>query len=306
MILLTGSCLAALVLLFGYEPPDPDSHYASAELDSLIYHELQLFNIPASRVNERTFEVDTTFSRTTYQVGVPQGLSRTFVHSELSQRLHEASFRTRGTVDFPDRDITMDITRDNTLLRRVRFVEDSENHRTLHLGSILVYFDHTPSQQEIDRLTQINEPIGLLLRGSSPGQLEHRFEQVSDYPYFSGFWAVGEDGSKHSDPDSFLEEVREFLSNPTLMTLSADGAPSSNTSDAADWLVADNAIMAGEEHGREAFNRDIIEFSNRAVRGEQPILLIKGTGNTLRWLDDGIFKLNKKGVLLSLPNQTGN
>ncbi len=288
--------------MFSYDPSAKTQRSSLSDLDSLIYDELQTFNLPADQITERRLEVDSLFYRKTFEIGAPPGLSKTFLHAELAGRVAEAGWETRGRVEFPDRDIRMEIASDNTLVRTIRIRQDSTARRTLNPASLLVSFDATPQQTQLNLLESYGEPIGILLRGSSPQQLKAQFENVDDYPYLTGFWPVEQADDEIDNPFAFASELRSVQSTPVLFSLSS-GVETLQPQETTpiNWIIAEQAVIAGSEHGREAFNRDLREFSNRAARGERPILVISADDQTLQWLDDAIYDLKKGGLVLTNP-----
>lgn len=298
-LLLAFSCLAGIVLFFSFDPPGQHPRSTVNELDSLIFDEFNLFNLQQHHINERTLEVDSLFTRKIYEVGLPAGLSRTFVHTELARRVSDAGWDTRGTVSFPERSIQMDIVKENTLIRTVQIEQDTTSRRMLNPASILVYFDHAPSQNQLNTLESYGEPVGVLLRGSSPEQLTHRYEVLENYNYLTGFWPVDQTADAINNPHTFASDLRSVQSSPVMFSLSANVKETDETN--INWIIAEDAEIAGSEHGREAFNRTIREFSNRAARGERPVLLINASEQTLQWLEDAIYNLKKGGLILTNP-----
>ena len=299
--MLACSCLTGVVLLASHTTGS-NAHKASiAELDSLIQDELDIFNIRSDQVTQRTVEVDSLFSRKIVDVGIPLGLSRTFIHTELAKRISKAGWESRGRVEFPERDITMEVISENTLVRTIHLRRDTTSRRLISPASVLVYFDDSPGVDDINRLQSLGEPIGILLRGENPNRLKSRYESLEGYPHLIGFWPAEETEVTTDVTGGFISELRSVQRRPVLFSLSPADQSAGGDATPVNWIIAEQAVMAGEEHGRQAFNRDMRAFSRRAVRGERPVLLMKGTSETLRWLEDAIYDFKKGGLVLTPP-----
>lgn len=302
--MLACSCLTGIVLLASHNTGSKTYKASVAELDSLIQDELDIFNIRSRQITQRTVEVDSLFSRKIVNVDLPLGLSRTFFHTELAQRVNKAGWKSRGRVEFPERDITMEIISENTLVRTIHLRRDTTARRLISPATVLVYFDDAPDPDDIARLQSLGDPIGILLRGDNPNRLKSRYEYLEDYPYLTGFWPAEGTEVTTDLTGSFIAELRSVQRRPVLFSLSpADRSAGSNITPVS-WIIAEQAAMAGREHGRQAFNRDMRAFSRRAVRGERPVLLIKGTSETLLWLKDAIYDFKKGGLVLTPPTIT--
>ena len=301
-LLLAVSCLAGLILLVGYEPAQNRMPASPAVLDSLIYDEFSAFNLPGGKISEQHFEINTSFTRKVIEAELPAGLSRTYVHMELAQQLREAGFSSRGTVTFPEEDVRIDIGYDQTMLRTVKLRRDTTFHRRINPASILVYFTDPPSPEQLAELRALGEPITILLRDESPAVLKSRYEAIDDYPYLTGFWVNNSGDTPSQNFRSVANELRAVTSNPVFLSLSADPHSSGNSGNAeVTRIPAGNAVMAGEEHGRDAFDEHLRQFARRASRGEHPIMLLRAGPETLTWLEEAIYELKKGGLILTPP-----
>ncbi len=300
-ILLALACLACIILLFSYDPAEHERLPTLSEVDSLIYDELSLFNIQGEQIRENRVEVDTLFERKNFRVGLPPGLSRTFVHTELARRINERGYTTRGKVDFPDRNITVEIIRDETLVRRVYLQQDTTFHRTLQPASVLVYFNSTPEDSHIDQLLSIGKPIGILLKGTSAEDLTRRYEQIREYPHLTGFWPVEADGYESERAEELAQELHSIQASPVILSLTEDFHSGQSDAENIQWIYSRNATLTSREHGRQAFDENLRDFGNKAMRGQQPILIVSGSEKTLNWLEESIYDLKKGGIVLTTP-----
>lgn len=296
-----------VILLFSYDPAEHERSPTLSEVDSLIYDELGMFNISREQIRESSIEIDTLFERKRFNVGLPPGLSRTFVHTELARSIRESGYTTRGKVDFPERDITVEIIQNETLVRRIHLRQDTTFQRTLQPASVLVYFNRTPTESHIEQLLSIGEPIGIMLKGTSAEELTHRFDQISDYPHLTGFWPVEADGYESEMTEGLARELKSIQTSPVMLSLSGDfSLDEFDVAEDLNWIHARNATLAGSEHGRQAFDEELRYYGNKAMRGEQPVLIVNGSYETLNWLEDSIYDLKKGGIVLTTPSVTDN
>lgn len=125
-LLLSVCCLMAATLHFQIEPrPDPTLH-SPAQLDSLIAQTTYDFTIPAEHIQIQAVQHDSLFQRKNYTIHVPPGFSKTTFHHHLSARVSPLDVSLFGTVQFPERDLILNVLYNNTVFRTITLEADPE------------------------------------------------------------------------------------------------------------------------------------------------------------------------------------
>ena len=126
VVLLTLSCIAAVVLLWSVEPVTPKKLQSSSQLDSLITLTLRELNVDDQQVRVRTVEVDSIFSRQNYLVSVAPNFSKTTLHYTLHHYLWDYGVQTFANVSFPERDMKIHLLYNNTIHRSIDIRSDRD------------------------------------------------------------------------------------------------------------------------------------------------------------------------------------
>lgn len=124
IILLILSCILSAFLLWNIEAVPSQKLQNSAQLDSLIVHALELHGVQPEQIRERDITIDSTFTRKVYSVGVPSDFSKTSFHHNLHSNLFPYSVKTVGKVQFPARDVSIQILYNKNVLRTVTLQTD--------------------------------------------------------------------------------------------------------------------------------------------------------------------------------------
>lgn len=125
-ILLLFSCIAATMLLWKSEPPEPVKLETTAQIDSLISITLADFQFPAAHVRQKTIPVDSVFSRKVYTLRVAPEFSKTTFHYYLQQTVWPYNIKTLAFVEFPEENMTIHLMLNNTVHRSFQVISDPE------------------------------------------------------------------------------------------------------------------------------------------------------------------------------------
>lgn len=123
-ILLLASCLTAAALLWGRQGVPARSLASTAQLDSLIIQTLDLHGVASEQVRQSEITLDSTFTRRVYSVTVPFDFSKTTYHYDLHSVLLPYSATTVGKVQFPEKNIAIQILYNSRVLRTVHLRTD--------------------------------------------------------------------------------------------------------------------------------------------------------------------------------------
>jgi len=120
-LLLAVCCLTAATLHVQIDPgPDPYLH-SPFQMDSLIAQTTYDFRVPAEQIRVQTVIHDSLFHRKVYTIHVAPGFSKTTFHHHLNTRLTPLDVSIFGSVQFPEKDLELNLLYNNTV------------HRTIHI-----------------------------------------------------------------------------------------------------------------------------------------------------------------------------
>lgn len=312
LVLLLILCSMFTWLIISYEHDVRQlSAGTMAEMDSLIISELSLFNIPAASINARETTVTPNFTRKSYEVHIPQGISRTWLHAELARKLYPHNIRTYATVTFPEQSIKIGIVRGNTLIRSVSLIPDTSAVRPAQIASVLAYFDQRPNPELINRLQRFGEPIPIVLRARSPQQAQRWYDALPENQRDVYFWIMDEDyaypGAEFNS-DQFLvtaNAMRSIRRNPVVVYFPpADNRPGETfftklRENRIRIIRTRNVHLLSDRNGRFAFDQEFRRYANAATRGENPMAFIRLSSQSLDWMDQHLTDLKKGGVILT-------
>ena len=313
-ILLAMACLISVLTLATDNPgPYPIN---PGDADSLLLHELSVFNIPSDKIQWNRIDVDSTFYRKNYRVRLPVGLSRTWFHSELSRKLYDHGMTTWAKVEFPGHLMNIHIIANNTVLRSISLETDTLYHRRLNPATVMMYFDRPPTRAMLDRIDAYGEPIPMVLKVTSPAQAEAWSERLEPtrHPYY--FWMNDDQHytSEGFNEASYLNRSRELASStsrpgllffePTTAKPSAEFFRKLSENNISLVETRDASIINPAE-GRVQFHRELDRFSRQARAGQHPIALVRVTDQSLDWFTENLNELKKGGTVLVLPGIVG-
>jgi len=116
-LLLVICCFLAGALHVQINPTVKQYLKSPAQLDSLIAQTTYDFRINPKQVTISTVQIDSVFSRKIYTIRVPAGFSKTTFHHHLHYRLYPLEAKIYGTVQFPERDLKLQIVYNQTVHR---------------------------------------------------------------------------------------------------------------------------------------------------------------------------------------------
>lgn len=124
--LLAICCLMAATLHIQIEPGPGPILYSPLQLDSLITQTTYDFRVSAEQIRVRTVQHDSLFQRKIYTIDVPPGFSKTTFHHHLSARMTPLDVSLFGTVQFPEKDLKLNVLYNNTVYRTIDISADPE------------------------------------------------------------------------------------------------------------------------------------------------------------------------------------
>lgn len=125
-VLLVLCCIVAGVLHVQIDPKMNKQLQSAAQIDSLITQTTFDFRISADQISVRTVELDSVFHRKIYTLNVPPGFSKTTFHHHLHHRLYPLKATLYGEVQFPERDLHLQVVYNNTVHRTVLLRTDND------------------------------------------------------------------------------------------------------------------------------------------------------------------------------------
>ncbi|MEX1136416.1 MAG: hypothetical protein WEB89_05910 [Balneolales bacterium] len=286
---------------------------SSAQVDSLLLKELSAFNIPSHKVRWNRVDVDSNFFRKDYHVRLPGNVSRTWFHSELSKKLHDANMKTWAKVDIPEQDMKIYVLNDNTIIRSLNVETDTSYYRQIHPAVVMVYFDRAPDEQLLNQINTFDEPISLVLRVRSADQAEAWIEHLDKSRHNFYFWMTDDDYYPGADFNGsrFLQRslsIAEVSSRPGLLffqPVSAKPDPGFFEKFAKrniSLVQARDASIISHKDGKFEFDQVFSSFLKDAQHGRHPVTMIYASKENMEWLANGLIELKKGGIWLTRPN----
>jgi hypothetical protein len=125
-LLLAVCCIAATSLHIQIEPGLEPILHSPSQLDSLIAQTTYDFRVPAEQVRVQTIQHDSLFQRKIYTLNVAPGFSKTTFHHHLSTRLTPLDVTIFGSVQFPEKDLKLNVLYNNTIYRTITIETDPD------------------------------------------------------------------------------------------------------------------------------------------------------------------------------------
>lgn len=120
-LLLSVCCAVAAILHVQVETERAPILHSPSQIDSLIAQTTYDFRVSSDQIRIQTVEHDSLFQRKVYTLNVAPGFSKTTFHHHLNTRLAPLNISVFGSVIFPEKDLKLNLTHNNTV------------HRTLHI-----------------------------------------------------------------------------------------------------------------------------------------------------------------------------
>lgn len=310
--LLAGSCMAALLVLLFYPAEQRKHLHDLAIADSLIHQELALFNVPQNRIRTIEHTVGDHFTRKQYVVDLPVQVSKTHLHAELNKQLRPWQIKTVGHVDVAENEMTLYLVYRDTIIRSIELRTDPDFVRIPHPAELLVYFDRSPTSSQIERLQQINVPVGIVLRSDSRRLLTRWAEELPEaltpvLIWFDDAQTSFEESSMDS-PELVrsLEAVTRIQNEVRVLAFapgenrSTDEANSKRLEELDVPVYPASGIMIITGEDRFEFDRQMLTYSRLARQAAGPRLLVRVSDTTLDWLEEWIPRVQRGGVVFTL------
>ncbi len=107
--LLLISCFLAVVLLLTVHPNERQTIHDLAEIDNVLFSELNAVSGFEYRVRTSSIEVDSIFTRKTHRVAVSQDFPLTLLHSRFAATIQQLGATVHGSRHFPERSLELDV-----------------------------------------------------------------------------------------------------------------------------------------------------------------------------------------------------
>lgn len=125
-VLLALCCFLAGILHIQINPQQKKHLKSSSQIDSLIKQTTYDFNIPADHYTVNTIRMDSLFTRKVYYFQVSPGFSKTTFHQHLQYRLYPLDVEIFGTVEFPERNLRLQLSYKHTVHRTIHIHTDTD------------------------------------------------------------------------------------------------------------------------------------------------------------------------------------
>ena len=124
IVLLFCACILTVFLLITLPAPQSSSNLIllNEKIDEAIEHA----GIQTDKLNKSIIIVDSTFSRSTYQIPVPHNFSKTTFHINLHQQLIEYGITCPAKFQFPENNMDIFVTYNNTVFNTIKLVTSHE------------------------------------------------------------------------------------------------------------------------------------------------------------------------------------
>lgn len=308
VLLLFLSCLISGYLLLKDDGSAPKQLHQFSQADSLLEQEFDQFRISEDQIRVRSVEVDSQFTRKTYEVAVPPGFSKTQLHAELHDNFHPMDVRLPAEIHFPDEDFEIHLMYNGTIFRTVRLETDPDLTLNRNFASIVFAYDEVPPQAELEAIEELGEPISIAIIVENPLQANELQDDLA--PAYSDvvFWLQDENGNSIPGPNSARESSKfnQLLESvPEAQVLSFTSA-SNLDSDLRQHgqiklIDASEALMLDPSAGQNVFRQELQKLAQQAQNFRQPIAVIMGSDESIEWLNQELPELKKSGLRIIKP-----
>lgn len=311
--MLAISCLVASLLLI-FLPSEPPRLFLRnlGEADSLILQELAMFNIPDHRIRSVDYPINEHFNRTHYIVDLPVQVSQTHFHAELNRQLHPYKVRTMGYVNVPEYEMTLHLVYHDKIIRTLDLRTDFDYIRTPHPARLLIYFDRIPTVSQLERISNLEISVGVVLRSTSARTLVRWVEMIPEDMHPVYLWYDDDRRSYQTttmdDPDlrQTVDAVSREFDSIRLLVFTPDGSGSDEGlmqkfQEAGIHTVDASDMNINSSENRFEFDRQMLTYSRLARQAAGPSLMVKGTDTTLNWLEEWIPRIQRGGIVFITP-----
>ncbi len=306
-------CIAASATLLYFPDLVMSEEPASLErIDQIIESELTEFNVRRSQIAERDAGVSDGFNRKILRVSVSQDFSNTFLHSELAYRLRAIGVIAPATVNLPDGEMNIHIYWRNTVVRTLELRQNVTVNRNQSPGAILLIAESFPSSDVLKRITQMGEPVRLILKSDNtdvilnwlqktPRNMKPPLILLDHGSYVSGLSEERFDryvadvtriSKQSSNASLILIESGGIIADRRLNRLRRTGTHLVNVHEPM-WIKAPTE--------RETFRADLQKFVFASRAGEMPVLILPASAEMIDWLKEDLVNYKKGGLMLAEP-----
>lgn len=306
-------CIAASGILLYFPNIIEPAETASLEaIDAIIQSELTEFNIKQSQITKRNSSTAEGFSRTIMRVSVPQDFSKTFLHSELAMRLSPLGVGTPATVNVPDNEMNIHVYWRNTVVRTIE-LRYGTAVRNQNPGTIMMIADAYPSESTLRRISQMGEPVRLILKSDNTDVMLSWLRQMPRTmkpPLILLDYGAGVSGLSEERFDRYVADVtriRKQTSNASLILMETGGAIAERRLTRLQRTgiyitIVRNPNQISDTADRESFRGELQTFVYASRAGERPVLILPATSNFIDWLKEDLVNYKKGGLLLAEPD----
>lgn len=297
------SCFISGFILFSTSDKDTKRLSSQAEADSLIQQQFSSFNISDDQVSVAITRVDSNFSRKTYFVGLPYRFSKTQFHAELNDALHPFGIRTPARVTFPQKNIDIQLSYRETVIRTISLQTDPKLSLQQNDISLLLSFDEIPKSQLISQLNALAEPIPLVLKIEQPMEVQSLKKELNgQYPSVI-FWFQNKNGNDliKTNPKAArarFDRLQDISPNSRVLITQNDASPLIEKFKRLTFVDASNAKLLHEQLGKKVFFEELTLLQSNT---QSFLALITGTETTVEWLIQQLPDLKKAGARIIPP-----
>lgn len=118
--LLIAACILATVLFFTITPTATYTLSDLEDLNSTLDLAIEAAGLPLSEFKKTHLEIDSTFSRSVYEIKVHPSFSKTSFHLALNHQLHIYNIDSPAKVLFPEENMHIHLIYNGTIFRTIR------------------------------------------------------------------------------------------------------------------------------------------------------------------------------------------
>lgn len=307
-ILLFVSCFVSGYMLFMSSGKASRQLRNLAQADTLINKELAAFHIKDRQVRVSTINIDSTFSRKIYHIGVPFQFSKTQLHADLNNTFYKYGVRTPAKVSFPEKNVQIELVYHKTVIRTISIQTDPDLVLNQHKINILVVFNEIPDDEIISQLTSLGDPIPIVLTIKSPMEANELAKKLKTRYRHLIFWLQNDNGNDliKTNPAKAINKLNQLEdimpeAKMLLFNNQSDEKPKLVSKTDISFVDASNALMLHEDLGKASFQEELDKLANDP---SQSMALVIGNETTVSWLSKKLPELKRAGVDITYPPNT--
>ncbi|HKL19247.1 MAG TPA: hypothetical protein VJ905_09780 [Halalkalibaculum sp.] len=314
VFLLFGTCLASAFLLVQSTGFTQKNLTSLAEADSLLNRSFRTFNITGSQIREDYIVLDSVNKRKLYRVRVPEGFSKTQLHFEIHNTFRAFNVSSPTRVIFPEKDYHIHLLKNRTVFATVKIQTDPDLVLQRSFGSILVAFESEPSESVLEQVKAMGEPISLVMMIEDTETASDFYEMQERLFSDIMLWLKNEEGENIPGSNSTfgllkLQNLQDYNPNAAILSFQSLDEGDNKTllrnlsGTTLNYIDVSDAALLQEDMGKAAFKQELQKFSRKAQRGEYPIAIVMGDGQSLEWLQQELAGFKKKGLRIIPPKK---